>query len=84
MKKSGVRVWVIGVGAEVHVCKELAKESGGEYHVLLDDLHLKHLLSLQLPPPPHTPLSTTALVKMGFPHHAPSDTKTTSLALCVW
>ncbi|KAL1137790.1 hypothetical protein AAG570_009486 [Ranatra chinensis] len=84
LKTCGVRVSVIGVGAEVRLCAVLCKTTGGTYSVILDDVHYKHLLHQQvLPPPAATTGSDNALIKMGFPHHAPTDSKTTSLAMCM-
>lgn len=52
LKDNNVRVSVIGLAAEVWVCRKLAKETGGDYNVLLDDHHLKELMLNLVEPPP--------------------------------
>jgi len=84
LKSCGVRVSVIGIGAEVHLCHTMCKVTGGSYSVLLDDVHFRHLLQQHVLPPPTVPShSDNVLIKMGFPHHAPTDNKTTTLAMCM-
>ena len=51
MKENNVRVSVIGLAAEVRICHHIAKETGGEYNVLLDDHHLKQLILNLVQPP---------------------------------
>lgn len=43
-KKLKLRTSIIGLAAEVHVCKEIAQETEGVYSVILDELHLHDLL----------------------------------------
>lgn len=42
MKSNNIRCSVIGLAAEVHVCKTLTKETGGVYSVVLDDVHYRY------------------------------------------
>lgn len=51
LKENNIRVSIIGLAAEVRICRQIAKETGGEYNVLLDDHHLKQLI-LELVQPP--------------------------------
>jgi len=51
LKENNVRVSVIGLAAEVRICHHIAKETGGEYNVLLDDHHLKQLILNLVQPP---------------------------------
>ncbi|NWI68138.1 TF2H2 factor, partial [Todus mexicanus] len=44
LKAVKIRVSVIGLSAEVRVCTVLARETGGTYHVILDESHYKELL----------------------------------------
>ncbi|KAF6209591.1 hypothetical protein GE061_015339 [Apolygus lucorum] len=84
LKNIGIRVSVIGVGAEVRLCKHLCQMTGGTYSVILDDVHFKHLLQQHvLPPATAQSSSESALIKMGFPFNPPSEKKTTSLAMCM-
>jgi transcription initiation factor TFIIH subunit 2 len=69
LKLHRVKTSVVGLSAEVYVCKRLSKETGGEYAVAMDETHIGHLLSGFLPPPPATRDADSNLVKMGFPHH---------------
>ena len=52
LKEHNVRVSIVGLAAEVWVCRRIAKETGGEYNVLLDDHHLKELMLNLVEPPP--------------------------------
>ncbi|BES96995.1 unnamed protein product [Nesidiocoris tenuis] len=82
LKNIGIRVSVIGVGAEVHLCKHLCQTTGGTYSVILDDVHFKHLLHQHVLPPAAARTSAeSALIKMGFPFNPPGET--TSLAMCM-
>jgi len=60
---------VIGLSAEVKVCRQLCRETDGLYGVILDDCHFKDLLFQQVEPPPAARTLESSLVKMGFPHH---------------
>ena len=65
-----VRCSVINLSAEVRVYKELAARTGGLHTVILDDLHLRDMLSQHLDPPAYATDLAANLVKMGFPSHA--------------
>merc|ERR1712038_142576 len=69
-KTSGVRCSVICLAAEVRIYKHLAKETGGEFGVILDDSHFKDLLQSHLEPPPSSASAEASLIKMGFPCHS--------------
>lgn len=62
-----VRVSVIGLSAEVQVCKRLARETKGSYHVILDEHHFRDLVFLNLSPPSATQETESCLIRMGFP-----------------
>jgi len=51
LKENQIRVSIIGLAAEVRICRQIAKETGGEYSVLLDDHHLKELILNIVQPP---------------------------------
>ena len=65
-----VRCSVFNLSAEVRVYKELASRTGGLHTVILDDLHLRDMLSQHLDPPASATDLAASLVKMGFPSHA--------------
>ncbi|GAA0168797.1 general transcription factor [Lithospermum erythrorhizon] len=70
-KKSKIRCSVIGISAELYICKYLCQETGGLYYVALDELHLKELVLEHAPPPPAiAEFAISNLIKMGFPQRA--------------
>lgn len=69
-KQLNVRCSVISLAAEVRILKELTKVTGGEYGVILDDLHFRDLLYSHLEPPPTAATAEASLIKMGFPCHS--------------
>lgn len=81
-KNANVRCSVISLAAEVHVYKKLAKETDGVFSVILDDVHLRDLLQEHVEPPPSTVGNEPALIKMGFPSHASSESASLGLCMC--
>ncbi len=72
-KSNKVRVSVVGLAAEVHVCRVAATETGGSYDVATSEAHLEQIMIDQATPPPAAPGSSgVSLVKMGFPAKASS------------
>nr|XP_006004448.1 PREDICTED: general transcription factor IIH subunit 2 isoform X2 [Latimeria chalumnae] len=69
LKAIKIRVSVIGLSAEVRVCTVLTRETGGTYHVILDESHFKELLMYHVSPPPASSSSECSLIRMGFPQH---------------
>ena len=65
LKSLKVRVSVIGLSAEVRVCTVLTRETGGLYHVILDESHFKELLTMHIKPPPASSSSECSLIRMG-------------------
>ncbi|PWA16015.1 hypothetical protein CCH79_00019371, partial [Gambusia affinis] len=65
LKSLKVRVSVIGLSAEVRVCTVLTRDTGGSYHVILDESHFKELLMLHVTPPPASFSSESSLIRMG-------------------
>ncbi|EEC77609.1 hypothetical protein OsI_16588 [Oryza sativa Indica Group] len=73
-KKSKIRCSVIGLAAEIFICKYLCEETGGSYTVALDESHFKELLLEHAPPPPAIAEYAAAnLIKMGFPQRGAED-----------
>ncbi|EXB98563.1 General transcription factor IIH subunit 2 [Morus notabilis] len=78
-KKSKIRCSVIGLSAEIFICKHLCQETGGSYSVALDESHFKELILEHAPPPPAIAEYAIAnLIKMGFPQRAAES----SIAIC--
>ncbi|GAU96122.1 hypothetical protein RvY_07611 [Ramazzottius varieornatus] len=67
LRENNVRCSVVGLSAEVSICKTLAKETSGEYGISLDESHLRDLLMAHVAPPPIGPNSEYFLIRMGFP-----------------
>jgi len=65
-----IKVSVINLSAEVRICRELARRTGGNHTVILDDHHLLDLLNEHLNPPPSLAAQQASLIRMGFPSHA--------------
>lgn len=84
MKAEGVRCSVIGLAAEVHVCRELSRRTGGSYGVILDDAHYRDQLFQHVDPPPAASCLDSSLIKMGFPHHTSREDKEEPLTMCMW
>ncbi|KYN31121.1 General transcription factor IIH subunit 2 [Trachymyrmex septentrionalis] len=84
MKLDSIRCSVIGLAAELYICKRMANITGGEHSVALDDKHYKEQLNAHIDPPPAATRLDAALVKMGFPHHAlHSNAPDTSITVCM-
>ncbi|XP_058082146.1 general transcription factor IIH subunit 2 [Magnolia sinica] len=67
-KKAKIRCSVVGLSAEIYICKHLCEETGGSYTVALDESHFKELLLEHAPPPPAiAEFAVANLIKMGFP-----------------
>lgn len=84
LKQDKVRCSIISLTAEMHVCRALARETGGEYNVIMNDSHFREVMFDHVVPP--AILTTTAgsaesgLVVMGFPVRRQEQHAT----LCAW
>ncbi|XP_062579817.1 general transcription factor IIH subunit 2-like [Saccostrea cucullata] len=83
LKDGNVRCSVIGLAAEVCICKKLCKETHGSYNVILDESHFKDLLTHHVTPPPATASTESSLIRMGFPHHQLSSDKEERPSMCM-
>ena len=88
LKGKSIRCSVVGISAEVHVCKHLAACTKGDYSVALDKEHMRKLVLQHVKPPSVLADENSSLkcsfVKMGFPTQVVraticSDTKDTQL-----
>lgn len=80
LKECKIRCSVIGLSAEVKVCKTLATTTQGTYDVILDEKHFRDILMQHVIPPAAKADAEAALIRMGFPQHLMSSTP--SLCLC--
>lgn len=70
-KKAKIRCSIVGLSAEIFICKHICQETGGSYSVALDEAHLKELVLEHAPPPPAiAEFAISNLIKMGFPQRA--------------
>lgn len=84
LKAEGIRCSIIGLAAEVHICRQLAKQTNGNYNVILDDNHYKDLLFQHIEPPPAALCLESSLIKMGFPHQMVVEGAEEPLTMCMW
>ncbi|CEP09348.1 hypothetical protein [Parasitella parasitica] len=74
LKKEMVRVNIVGLAAEVQICRLLCQATKGTYGVVLNEAHYKDLLFEVVPPPAVLPSKNTSnLVTMGFPRRLIED-----------
>ncbi|DBA94955.1 TPA: hypothetical protein ACH3X1_002481 [Trebouxia sp. C0004] len=70
-KQQRVRVSIVGLAAEVHICRVITEETGGIYSVGMSDKHVEECVMDHAPPPPTRASGAGAsLVRMGFPQKA--------------
>ncbi|KAG0582307.1 hypothetical protein M758_3G047500 [Ceratodon purpureus] len=78
-KEANIRCSVVGLSAEIYICKLLCDQTGGIYSVATNEAHLKELIMEHAPPPPvQAEISVASLVRMGFPQRGAED----AVALC--
>jgi len=73
VKKQNIRCSVVGLSAEVKLCKTICAETQGSYHVILSKKHCQDLILDHLQPPEAKETIEASLVRMGFPKHLTSD-----------
>ncbi|CAM6099589.1 unnamed protein product [Calypogeia fissa] len=78
-KEANIRCSVLGLCAEIYICKALCAQTEGIYSVAMNEGHLKELLLEHAPPPPAlAKAAVPSLVRMGFPQKGAEGT----IALC--
>ncbi|CAH1775381.1 unnamed protein product [Owenia fusiformis] len=75
IKELNIRCSVIGLSAELRICKTICQETNGQYNVILDESHFKDLLHQFVTPPPATVKTDSSLIRMGFPSHQGSGSE---------
>lgn len=83
LKSYNIRCSIVGLAAELHVCKLLSKQTGGSYGVILDDSHFLDLLIEHVTPPPAAAASASSLIRMGFPQRRGGSDVEGRPALCM-
>ncbi|KAA1081293.1 hypothetical protein PGT21_033248 [Puccinia graminis f. sp. tritici] len=80
LEKDRMRVSMVGLAAEVRICKEICKRTQGQYGVILNEHHFKELLFEAISPPPIAKSTTngpktqsSSLIQMGFPNKITHD-----------
>lgn len=83
LERDRMRVSMVGLAAEVKICKEICRRTKGQYGVILNEDHFKELLFESISPPPiprssntamnpannlHQKTNTSSLIQMGFPN----------------
>lgn len=68
MVKQNIRCSVIGLSAEVHICKYLTNKTGGTFGVILNQMHFQDVLNDHILPSSEV-TKESSLIRMGFPHH---------------
>lgn len=77
-----IRCSVIGLSAEVKVCKTLVTETKGTYDIVIDDAHFKSVVFEHLNPPPAKKSTQSSLIRMGFSQYIHDDKETPAMCAC--
>lgn len=56
---------IVGLAAEVHLCRQICQKTKGRYGVILDESHYKELMMQHLTPPPALANTEASLIRMG-------------------
>eukprot|EP00842_Homolaphlyctis_polyrhiza_P000725 jgi/Hompol1/1653/HPOL_000827-RA len=68
LEKESIRVSIIGLAAEMQICKRMSSATKGTYHVAMNEAHFKELLMEHVQPPPLLAQhSISNIIEMGFP-----------------
>lgn len=77
-----IRCSVVGLSAEVKVCKTLVIETKGSYDVVVDENHFKSIVFEHLNPPPAKKGTQSSLIRMGFSQYIHDDRETPAMCSC--
>jgi transcription initiation factor TFIIH subunit 2 len=69
LSKQSIRVNIIGLAAEVRLCKLITQKTQGVYSVIMNESHFRDLMIQHCRPPPAKAHTEASLIKMGFPTH---------------
>ncbi len=73
VNKQNIRCSIVGLSAEVKLCKTICKETKGTYGVILSKKHCRDLIFDHIQPPEAKETIEASLVRMGFPKHLTFD-----------
>eukprot|EP01112_Ceratiomyxa_fruticulosa_P011168 TRINITY_DN3013_c0_g1_i2.p1 TRINITY_DN3013_c0_g1~~TRINITY_DN3013_c0_g1_i2.p1 ORF type:complete len:381 (-),score=48.39 TRINITY_DN3013_c0_g1_i2:293-1435(-) len=79
LKKENIRASVVGLSAELRVCRALTEQTNGLFSVALNEDHFREVLFEHVQPPPTTTKIEASLVHMGFP----SQLEKNELSICI-
>lgn len=83
LAKNAVKCSVIGLAAEVRICKELCNKTSGTYGIILDESTFKDLLNSHAMPQASASNVESSLIKMGFPsHYSVTGREKPSMCVC--
>lgn len=77
-----IRASVVGLSAEVKVCKTLVTETKGSYDIIIDDAHFKDAVFEHLNPPPAKKGTQSSLIRMGFSQYVHDDRENPAMCTC--
>ena len=86
LKSAKVRVNMVHLAAEVHIFKQICKQTMGDFSVAMNGGHFNDILFESIPPPPSIvdeklrEQRTYVMVVMGFPTRIQDSVPT----YCVW
>ena len=82
LAESNIRCSVIGLSAEVFVCKSLTQKTNGVYSIAMEETHFRDLLYTHLSPLP-SEVTQSTLMKMGFPQYVVTESQLYQPSTCV-
>lgn len=77
-----IRCSVVGLSAEIKVCKTLVTETKGNYDIVIDDAHFKSIVFEHLNPPPAKKGTQSSMIRMGFSQYIHEDKDTPAMCAC--
>ncbi len=85
LKAETVRVSVISLSAEIHICKKIAEATNGTHHVILNESHYNDLVHEKVYPPLLDEVTDiSSLIRMGFPTKLIFQDISTLCSWCVY
>ncbi|XP_054160874.1 general transcription factor IIH subunit 2-like protein [Oppia nitens] len=76
-----IRCSVIGLAAELRICRTLAQKTKGLYDVVMDEGHYKELVYQHMDPPASS-MTESSLMQMGFPTYMNDSQTQASMCVC--
>ncbi|XP_064384841.1 general transcription factor IIH subunit 2-like isoform X2 [Halichondria panicea] len=67
--KQSIRCCIVGLSAEVRLCKTISQKTQGTYQVITDEIHFRDIMLQHCRPPPAKANAEATMIKMGFPKH---------------